>query len=89
MQQWMDDMSRLLGGIFAAFLFLTPALAAEADGTIRAVDGDAMTITLDDGRTYKLPGEFDPATLSEGMTVVIAYEEVGDARQITDMNIFD
>lgn len=82
-------MTRWLGGLFAAFLFFTPALAAETEGTIRSVDNDAMTITLDDGNSYKLPGEFDPSTLSAGMTVVIAFEELGGQRQITDMNIFD
>jgi cell division septal protein FtsQ len=63
-----------------------PALAADTEGTITAVDQEAMTITLEDGATYKLPAEIDLSAISDGMEVVIAYQvnENGE-RQITDM----
>ena len=63
-----------------------PALAADTEGKITAVDQQAMTITLEDGATYKLPAEIDLSAISDGMEVVIAYQvnENGE-RQITDM----
>jgi len=67
-------------------LICTPALAADAEGKITSVDPEAMTITLDDGSTYKLPPEVDMEAISDGAEVVIAYQvdDKGE-RQITDM----
>ncbi|WP_173931042.1 DUF1344 domain-containing protein [Chelativorans sp. Marseille-P2723] len=67
-------------------LLASPALANDAEGTITTVDPQAMTITLEDGSTYKLPAEIDMSAISDGVEVVIAYRisENGE-RQITDM----
>jgi Protein of unknown function (DUF1344) len=54
------------------------ALAAEANGAIQSIDADAGTVTLADGSTYKLPAEFDAATLQVGQDVTITYEEGAD-----------
>lgn len=74
-----------VAALFLGF-FSVSALAAEAEGKIATVDPDAMTITLQDGNTYKLPPEMDMSGLSDGVDVVIAYrvDEKGE-RQITDM----
>ena len=66
-----------------------PVSADTAEGTIRQIDWDALTITLSDGRTYRLPGEIDMDALSVGMTVVVAYEEAGGENRITDMVFLD
>ena len=77
-------------GLFAIFAMLTTtALAAEAEGRITAVDSQAMTITLEDGKTYKLPGEVDVEALAEGMEILIAYDTVGGENMITDMQVFE
>jgi hypothetical protein len=73
----------------AALLFSPAVLAAEADGQIKAIDRDKLTITLDNGKTYKLPGEFDMEAIKEGMEVVIAFEKVSNENQITDMQIIE
>lgn len=70
-----------------SLLFSSLVLAAEADGKIRSIDRDKLTITLDNGRTYKLPGEFDLEAIKVGMEVVIAFERVANDNQITDMQI--
>jgi len=63
-----------------------PALAADTDGRITAVDPENMTLTLSDGSTYKLPSEMDTSGLEEGDEVVIAYQvDSAGARQITDL----
>ena len=83
---------RSLIGAFAAALMLstivsTGALAAEAEGKIATVDRDNLTSTLENGDSYKLPGEFDVDAIQEGMQVLLAYDKVGDENMITDMEL--
>ena len=74
--------------VLAAFLIsAVTAFAAQTEGQIRKIDSDAFTITLDDGKSYKLPGEFDISDITEGTTVVVAYDVVGGVNLITDMEI--
>lgn len=85
-------MRSLTGGLVAAALVLstiapTAAFAAEAEGKIKSVDREKLTITLENGRSYTLPGEFDVDALQEGMQVLIAYDKVGDQNMITDMEL--
>lgn len=82
---------RIKAGILAAVLLCLPAgaFAANDEGVIAAIDAEAMTITLENGNTYALPGEFDLEAIAEGMDVVILYEEVEGTRQITDMDMLD
>jgi Cu/Ag efflux protein CusF len=44
-----------------------------------------MTITLDDGKSYKLPGETDMDGIKEGMDIVLAYDKVDGQNLVTDM----
>ncbi len=79
---------RIVSGALAAVLLIaTSAFAAEAEGRIKAIDRDNSTITLDDGKSYKLPGEFDVDQLKEGMDILIAYDKVGGENLITDMEL--
>ena len=81
-------MRSLFAGAFAAALvFSAAALAAQAEGKVKSVDRDNLTITLDNGTSYKLPGEFDIDAIEEGMTVLLAYDQVGDQNLITDMEL--
>ncbi|MGE0501584.1 MAG: DUF1344 domain-containing protein [Rhizobiaceae bacterium] len=76
---------RTLIGAVAALLISTAAFAAEAEGQITAIDKDNLTITLDNGKSYKLPGEFDLEALKEGMEILLAYDVVAGENLITDM----
>ena len=79
---------RIVTGAFAAMLLLSSAaFAAEAEGNITSIDREQATITLDDGKSYKLPGEFDMESIKEGMVVLLAYDEVAGVAQITDMDL--
>ncbi len=79
---------RILIGVVAAVLTISSAsFAAEAEGQIAAIDKDNLTITLDDGKSYKLPGEFDVEAIAEGMEVLLAYDEIGGENLITDMQL--
>lgn len=80
-------MRSFLGALAAIFILSSAAHAAEAEGLIKSIDKDNATITLDDGKKYKLPGEFDVESLKEGMDILLAYDEVGGEKLITDMEL--
>lgn len=63
------------------------ALAAQTEGQIKSINVEKRTITLDDGKSYKMPGEFDVASLEVGTDIVIAYDEVNGERLVTDMTV--
>ncbi|MDW6020889.1 DUF1344 domain-containing protein [Mesorhizobium sp. BAC0120] len=80
-------MRTLIAAIFATFALSAVALAAEAEGHIKKIDADNQTITLDNGKSYKLPGEFDMSSIKEGMEILIAYDKIGGENLITDMEV--
>lgn len=78
----------LFGVVAAATLFVTGAAhAGQTEGLIKKIDKDAMTLTLDDGKSYKMNAEMDVDSLKPGMDVVIAYDVTGGQNVITDMEI--
>ena len=70
---WLCDLSGGCGSACAAF------------GGLKKVDREKMTITLDDGKSYKLPGETDMDGIKEGMDIVLAYDKVDGENLVTDM----
>ncbi len=77
----------LIGAVAALVMISGAAFAAEAEGQIQSIDKDNLTITLSDGKSYKLPGEFDVDALKEGMDVILAYDTIGGENLITDMQL--
>lgn len=65
------------------------AQAADDEGKIAKVDPDGMTITLENGNTYKLSGEFDVEALQPGMEVVLAYDTIGGEKTVTDLVTYE
>ena len=51
---------------------------SEAKGAITAIDPAAGTVTLADGQVFKLPANFDAASLQVGQEVTITYEAGAD-----------
>lgn len=80
-------MRTLIGAVAAVFVMSGAALAAEAEGQVRSIDKEKSTITLDNGKSYKLPGEFDVDNIKPGMEILLAYDEVGGENLITDMEL--
>ena len=77
----------LTGAVAAMMLAIVGAHAAEAEGKVKSVDRDKLTITLDNGKSYKLPGEFDMEAIREGMDALIAYEQINGENVIMDMDL--
>ncbi|MEP9397067.1 DUF1344 domain-containing protein [Mesorhizobium sp. KR2-14] len=80
-------MRSLIGALAAVMMISSAAFAAEAEGKIKVIDREKLTITLDNGKSYKLPGEFDVDALQEGMDVLLAYDQVNGVNMITDMEL--
>lgn len=68
-----------------ALMFPAAAFADSAEGVIISVDERNNKITLDNGMTYDLPGEFDYSVLTEGMKVLVFYDAQGGYRYISDI----
>lgn len=78
----------LFGAVVALILFAAgAAFADQTEGHIKSVNKDALTLTLDDGKSYKLNAEMDVDSLKPGMDVVIAYDVTDGQNVITDMEI--
>lgn len=78
----------LFGAIAAAAVFAAgAAFAGQTEGHIKKIDKDAMTLTLDDGKSYKMNAEMDVEALKPGMDVVIAFDVTGGQNVITDMEV--
>lgn len=75
--------------MMAALVFSGAAHATDDEGTIKHVDRDALTITLDNGNSYKLSGEFDVEALEEGADVVLAYDTINGEKHVTDLVIYE
>ena len=67
-------MRTLIGAVGAMLLISTAAFAGQTEGLIKKVDKDTLTLTLDDGKSYKLNAETDLDALKPGMDIVIAYD---------------
>lgn len=77
----------LLGAVAAISLTATAAFAEQTEGHIKTVDKSTLTMTLDDGQSYKLNAEMDVDALKPGMDIVIAYDVNGGENVITDMQL--
>lgn len=60
----------------AAFVAAAPAFAAaqHVEGAVKAFDGKAMTLTLDNGVTYRLPAGFKDPGIKAGEKVAVSWE---------------
>lgn len=79
----------LFGAVTAMLLVSTAAFAAQTEGLIKKIDRNTLTITLDDGKTYKMNAETDIDSLKEGMDIVIAYDVANGENIVTDMQLPD
>ncbi|MGX9146236.1 DUF1344 domain-containing protein [Mesorhizobium sp. 128a] len=82
-------MRTLIGAAAAMLLISTTAYAGQTEGLIAKVDKDALTLTLEDGKSYKLNAETDLDSLKPGMDIVIAYDVTNGENVVTDMELPD
>ncbi|QYM72622.1 DUF1344 domain-containing protein [Pseudochrobactrum sp. Wa41.01b-1] len=75
--------------VLLAPLFACTALADDAEGKITKINEDTETITLDNGKDYRLPGEFDYSAIEKGMKVIVTYDLVDNVRYISNIDEAD
>lgn len=68
-------MKKLLATAIASLAFIGAAYAAVVEGTIQSVDTAAASITLDDGKTYKLPAGAALDALTVGAKVKVTVDD--------------
>jgi len=72
-------------GAFPAIILASSAYADNVEGSIQKIDQQEGVIHLNDGNLYKLPGEFDYSSISEGLNVVLTYDVDGEERRVSDV----
>ncbi|UCI06919.1 DUF1344 domain-containing protein [Mesorhizobium sp. B1-1-8] len=83
-------MRTLIGAVAAMLMISTAAaFAGQTEGLIKKVDKDSLTLTLDDGKSYKLNAETDLDALKPGMDIVIAFDVTNGENVVTDMELPD
>lgn len=75
-----------LGAVLAAG-FAAPALADSADGTIQKIDAGDNSLTLSNGKIYKLPGEFDYSGFHAGQKVTVFFDTDPSGSYISDIEL--
>ncbi len=86
-----SNMRMIIATLLATASIFSPlnsfAQSADVEATIKAVDVNALILTLDDGKAYKLPEEFNFEGLKEGVKVLVFYTMVDDSRIVNDLEI--
>ncbi|MFD1746631.1 DUF1344 domain-containing protein [Rhizobium helianthi] len=83
----------LIAALLATASLLSPLSASaqsmDVEATIKAVDAQKLNLMLDDGKTYKVPEEFNFEGLKAGVKVVVFYTVVDGNRVVDDLQIVD
>ncbi|KQR77433.1 hypothetical protein ASG25_03980 [Rhizobium sp. Leaf384] len=77
--------------LMATASFFAPLAAfadsADVEATITSIDTDRLSLSLDDGKSYQAPEEFNFEGLKAGVKVVVFYTEVDGKRVINDLEV--
>jgi Protein of unknown function (DUF1344). len=84
-------MRLLIAALLATASILSPlrgfAQSSDVEATIQSVDVNELSLTLDDGKTYKVPEEFNFEGLESGVKVLVFYTEIDGNRVVDDLEI--
>ncbi|PTM98468.1 DUF1344 domain-containing protein [Mycoplana dimorpha] len=84
-------MRSIIAALIAAAAILAPMAAnaesADVEAVITSVDTTGLVLTLDDGKKYQAPEEFNFDGLEPGVKVLVFYTEVDGKRIIDDLEI--
>ena len=81
----------LIAALLATASIFSPlstwAQSIDVEATIKTVDPKALSLTLDDGKTYRVPAEFDFEGLKAGVKVLVFYTVMDGNRVVDDLQI--
>ncbi|MDQ0319425.1 hypothetical protein QO002_001563 [Pararhizobium capsulatum DSM 1112] len=84
-------MKFVVAALMATASFLSPlgayAESADVEAVITSVDTERLSLSLDDGKSYQAPEEFNFDGLTAGVKVLVFYTEVDGKRVINDLEI--
>jgi hypothetical protein len=84
-------MKFVVAALMATASLLSPlgafAESADVEATITSVDTQGLSLSLDDGKSYQAPEEFNFDGLKAGVKVLVFYTEVDGKRVINDLEI--
>ena len=86
-------MRMMIAALLATTNLLMPinsfAQSVDVEGTISKIDANGLSITLNDGKTYRVPEEFNFEGLKAGVKVVVFYTEVDGKRVVDDLQVVE
>jgi hypothetical protein len=65
------------------------ALAGEVEATIVEIQPETGTLVLSDGSSYTIPVDFFVDDLKSGMRVLVFFDESGNGKTLTDVQILN
>ncbi|MCP8895031.1 DUF1344 domain-containing protein [Shinella daejeonensis] len=81
----------LITALLAVAGLLSPisasAESADVEAVITRVDLNDLSLSLDDGKSYQAPEEFNFEGLEPGVKVLVFYTEVDGRRVINDLEV--
>lgn len=83
----------LIAALLATASIFSPlnswAQSVDVEAVISSIDMKSLSLTLDDGKTYKVPEEFNFEGLKEGVKVLVFYTMVDGNRVVDDIEIVE
>lgn len=81
----------LIAALLATASIFSPlntwAQSADIESTIKTIDVKSMSLTLEDGKVYKVPEEFNFEGLKAGVKVLVFFTVVDGNRVVDDLQI--
>lgn len=74
-----------IAGLFSPLSAI--AASDDVEATIKSVNTEKLSLTLDDGKTYTVPEEFNFDGLKAGVKVIVFYTEVDGRRVVDDLEV--
>ncbi|WP_157727460.1 DUF1344 domain-containing protein [Stappia sp. ES.058] len=73
----------------AAAMTLGTAFAGEVEATIVEIDPNSAEMQLSDGNRYEIPVDFFIDDLKPGLKVLAFFDEDGDQKTLTDVQVME
>ncbi|MUZ61534.1 DUF1344 domain-containing protein [Agrobacterium vitis] len=83
--RYLIAMLLLAGSLFSPMGAL--AQSDDVESTIKSISTEKLTLTLEDGKTYSVPAEFNFDGLTTGVKVVVYYTMVDGKRVVDDLQV--
>lgn len=83
----------LIAILMIVFSFVSPmtamAQSADVESVVKSINTKKSTLTLEDGKTYVVPAEFNFDGLAAGAKVIVYYTVVDGVRTVDDLQVIN